>query len=1030
MLQTLFSAERKVRRWRAVFLAAVVATGVLWMLCAVVTVVDLALLAAWLLPDPRNVLPLSQAFLSSIVVLISIYGIALPLRRNMPLHKFASRLEVGLKREGYILTACEVLDQVRASARLAEGAGRGSPGRTSDLRAWSEKLVQGRSPVLLEQVGDLALRDLAGASLALAVPYRRLFHGLVLLLLLLSGSLATLIWEPGLAREALTRLLGRPRTPVAAVVADVGPQASAAAGGAQLPPCRAVSVVVTPPAYVGRPAFAAQWGSALRVLPGTVLAVACEAGGPKAPVLEHALPDSLERIDFEGGEERGGFRFSVDVSIPARTRLRIFSGDEGPPQSGWLWVDLVADQAPSCTLVQPVSDLSVGPGGTISFLVEAVDDLGLSSVTAAYMVEGLDAVPSHVELARSPGQRRLVVQRELPVTAFGADYDDRISFWVEVADANEYPGPSVCTSARRTATISSPYGAQKEVISQLAELRNGAVDLAGEGIAGLASDPPEPAFVERFRLAAVKHAQAAAKASAHMAEVGLFKQEDIRRVASLSATLDELCSAAGDLSGQPARAAALARPLLADLEQQALVLDGVVEKLLGEHLFHLSGRLQTELARLLTLAREGALDAAAERSVRRGLRKLQRMSSRAAQFRDATRPQLPRLFTPTLQGETADGGFEEIALLTGQLAESLARPDEAEWKEGLEKLSLAVEQAARSMEGSYARSMNRLSSTFRQAQGDLAQRLKRAKASNLAIRKELELLVAEVEKETSDYIRRARTIEALRDVADLGRSLSKRSRKFRASTYLPVDRKTVVEFAERQKRLSDLVGSFRIDDAAIVAAELVSLTQSMEFSLKLAIQYSSDDALVKRSRQELGKVHEARRIAEHVASRLAAIRAQRQKLYSLRSERLEGLALGLDEVHQLVAQAAQRAGGLRRMFPMFFGRFTPALERLAEAIGQSREKLGAFLLQDALKTCVYADETLERLLEELDSAARNARSASALGAGGIQPALDIEGKEKVTSRDRVQRLLSLGTGFGGREEWRRVFESYCGQLAP
>lgn len=1014
MLQSLFAAERKVRRWRAAFLAVVVATGVLWMLCAVVAVVDLALLTAWLLPDPRDVLPLSQALLSSLVVLISIYGIALPLRRHMPLRSFAARLEAGTRREGYVLTACEVLDQIRTSGRLS--------------RPGAELL--GHSAVLLEQVGDWALRDLVGASTALAVPYRRLFQGSVTLMGLLSASLATLIWLPDPSQEALTRLMSRPKAQRTAMVVDAGPQASAATGGAQLPPCRTVSVEVTPPAYVGRPAFAAQWGAALRVLPGTVLTVTCEAAGQKTPMLERAVAGSLERVDFEGGEGRGGFRFSADISVPARTRLRVLSREEGPAQPGWLWVDLVADQAPSCTLVQPLTDLRVNPSGTVSFLVEAEDDLGLSIVSARYLVEGLDTVPSHVELARSPGQKRLVVQRELPVSAFGADSDDRIVLWVEVADANEFPGPSVCTTARRTVTVASPYGTQKEVISLLAELRNRAVDLAGDGIQGLAADPPDPAYVERFTADVQRHAQAAAKVSARMAEAGLFKQEDVRRVASLSAALEELCLAAGDLTGQPARAVALARLLLAEVEQQALVLDGVVEKLLGEYLFHLSGRLQAELARMLTLAREGALDVQAEQSVRRGLRKLQRMSSRAVEFRDGTRPVLPHLFTPALDGDSADGGFEQIAVLTGRLAESLARPSESEWKEGLEELSLVVEKAARSIEGSYARSMNRLSSTFRQAQGDLTQRLRRAQVANLAIRKELELLVLEVEKETSDYIKRARTMEALRDIADLVSSLTRCSRKFRASTYLPVDRQIVVEFAERQKRLSDLVGAVRIDEAAAVASELVSLTQSMEFSLKLAIQYSSDDALVERSRDELSKVREARRIAEHAASRLAAIRPQRQKLFSLRSERLEGLARGLDEVHQLVTQAAQRAAGLRRMFPIFFGRFTPALERLADAIGQTRGKLGAFLLQDALKTCAFADETLARLIGELDSAARNARSASALGAGGVQPALDIGGKEHITSRDRVQRLLSLGTGFGGREEWRRVFESYCGQLVP
>jgi hypothetical protein len=371
-----------------------------------------------------------------------------------------------------------------------------------------------------------------------------------------------------------------------------------------------------------------------------------------------------------------------------------------------------------------------------------------------------------------------------------------------------------------------------------------------------------------------------------------------------------------------------------------------------------------------------------------------------------------------------------IAHFGQTVAEDGTLDSAAAWRERLDELAQMVEQAAQSIESAYAQSMTRLSSSFRKAQTELTRRLDQARLLNLSVRQELEVLIKEVEKETQNYIKHRKTIEGARSVARRTRKLMKKARSFRASTYLKVERGQVLEFRERLSRLSAAVGVLKLDDAIGVAEELVALTNSMEFSLKLSIRYSQDERLVKQSRKELSKVRDARKLAEQIQARLSVLRPQRSRLRSLRSENLEALNTSLDELHKQVLQIRGEVDGLTKRFPIFFSKFGPALEQISEALRQTREKLGELMLEESFRLSVYMDDNLIRLVETLTNATRNARTAHALAAGGAQPSLDIAGKEEHMSVEQLESYLQLGANLGKRKEWQVVIDKYFSLLSP
>jgi hypothetical protein len=1001
MSDALTAALRRTRRLRLLMGLAVVVGGMLAAFNAALVISSLALLAAHMLSQPAVVMPLAKAALSTLLAIGAYYLVARPLWRYGRLPDFVRLLERTGGEETYILSACQL------------GGSRPSS-------------VPG-SPVLLDEVGHRALAALDALQLSRTGAMRWCVGQALLAALLISVSLVGNMRYPDAVKGAVMRLLATPRRSVPDRLAHPEPaKANPAVNLVRRPPCSLVTVQVKPPEYLHKEPFALSWNNAVRLAAGSLVEVLCH--GPmegEAITLEarHAGQGTQQLfVPLTGGASD---RSVLRALLPLAAETEVFvTGADGRTQPGKIRLLPQADAPPQVRLLQPEGTITLDETDSLAVLVDASDDHGLSAMIISYQVEGLDAIPATIELARPADQRQAVVQRDLPLTSFGADPGDRLVFHVEARDGNDVSGPGKGRSATCVVEVHSRFSVQKEVVEALAAARNQAVDLVAAGLLLEVDGAPEK--VLSFREGFEAYVETLDALSGQMGQSNLFKEEDSRRLATLAAAGEELLPTD---EASPAELSRWTASALREMEQQVYVIDGLVEKLMGEYLFHHATRVQRELERVVALAREGTQGADNRRGVKRSMRRLQRAARRAVEFSRTTRPSMPALFTSAHTRQETDW-FAQVASLAGQIASAEETGAAGDWREDVERLSRAVERAVRSVEGAYAQSMTRLSSSFRNAQDELSRRLTKALELNLAFRADLEALLKEVAQETRKFIRRGKTIEQARSVARTARNLSRKARRFRAATYLKVDRNQVVEFRSKLGRLTEAVGILKIDEATGLAEDLVALTNSMEFSLKLSIRYSKDQEQVRYSKRELDKVEEARKLAETVLARLSLIRPQRQKLKSLRSENLEAVIGRMDKLSQELVAVRGKVEGLNKLFPIFFGKFGPLLDRTIDSSVQARTRLGELMLEDALRQALFMEENLARLLDSLENASRNARTASALSAGGSQPAQELAGKEQVVSRERLEQYLRLSASLGDNDAWQEIVGSYFQQLSP
>ena len=229
--------------------------------------------------------------------------------------------------------------------------------------------------------------------------------------------------------------------------------------------------------------------------------------------------------------------------------------------------------------------------------------------------------------------------------------------------------------------------------------------------------------------------------------------------------------------------------LVRELQDQAWVLDGLADKLLREHLFHLSGRLLGELTRVQAVGREAALDEAGREAFK------SRPSKDAASWlpacrssADSIRAKVPTLFHPNAVG----AGQGPFAADCQSGAETLQHTEDHRFgsssRRSWRSLSLTVEALAQNLEGAYAQSVNRLSVTFRAASGRVSgirfRKCRRVRRSFVA---GLEGLLTDLAAETQQYFRRSGAMGAVQRLAQDIKDLAKAARKIRSEVFVPVD---------------------------------------------------------------------------------------------------------------------------------------------------------------------------------------------------------------------------------------------------
>lgn len=1005
MSQSATTVGRRVAWLRLVLGAAVVAHGLMLMGTGILILIHLAL---WSEPWLGTKLVLASIVPAAVMMwsgLVAFFGVAMPLVNWCSREGFLRRCEEVLGRESHLALALELNDADLAVARRGE--------RSADLEGW---------------VGEKALADLTSIPWTGWSPIFRLQWMFPIFVVAVGATLGLLIEQWAEVRKRVETLVVEPvlsggarRSPVAPPTGVSGAESKA------LHPCRSLSVLVSPPGYTQVRTFEVPWGLSTNLVAGSQLEVVClpPPGAPLprlriSPVKETG-PAEVKEAPLEQGDDGPLLRWQVDVDSDVVLTVH---GSEGTSQPGRLRIAVVPDRPPSCQLVAPNKDQVLGPGDSVRLSVRAEDDYGLQGIVLRYQVDGLDAVPQVIELGRPQGERVASVRKDLPLSSLAAEAGDNLLLFVEVADTNERSGPGVCTSARHRIEVSSPGVDMAELVRRIAGGRDEGIDLLADVSAASRAKEEAPESMAYLLDRAVRYGTGLSALALQMEHSGELKGEDVRRVAGLSVSLELRVAQVTQERSAYGRRQAI-EELVRELQSHVWVLDGLADKLLREHLFHLSGRLVAELNRVQAVGRESSLDSSGREAFSRGLRKIQRLAARLQDFSDQIHARLPVLFHSSLDTPEKNR-LQQIAELAGNM---LRGTEPGATKEGLERLSLAVEALAQNLEGAYAQSVNRLSSTFRTAQTELVESVGKMRKSSAELKAALDALLVDLETQTAQYFRKSGAMARVQRLASDIKELAKMARKIRTDVFVPVDRKQVGQFQEGLRKLAEEISLLRLDEALVLVDELVALTQAMDFSLQISIDYSQEAVRVEECRQEQAHVKAYRRRLEELEVRIEETRPERESLAALDPQRMMTLVQALDALLSDAAKVRSRILEQQRMFPIFFDRLVPMAERVTEALTQTKEKWTALLFEDAAQMLTFGDEGLARMLDLLQRVPEEGGASSVLQAGGTVPRLDLRGKGRALEVEKLKTFLDMAPRVAERSEWRDVVEAYYRQLS-
>lgn len=264
---------------------------------------------------------------------------------------------------------------------------------------------------------------------------RRLFRALGAPTAAFIAAAALALWHPVLPMREAGSASGAARGRDGAARTGVDPLAS-------------IRVVVTPPAYAGRPAATADDPTSVDALVGSSVVVS----GPGDAADVGATLDSAAR-----GIARGGGRWSTSIVMPARPsllRLRSAAGRER-----LVVLAPVADAAPVVTLLLPARDTVVRvASGAITLRAALRDDIGLRDAAFEIIVSSgqeenftfRTATLSRVALG---GRQESGLEVRLSLDSLALAPGDVLQVRAVARDANTVTGPGLGSSETRAIRV-------------------------------------------------------------------------------------------------------------------------------------------------------------------------------------------------------------------------------------------------------------------------------------------------------------------------------------------------------------------------------------------------------------------------------------------------------------------------------------------------------------------------------------------------------------------------------------------------
>jgi hypothetical protein len=240
-----------------------------------------------------------------------------------------------------------------------------------------------------------------------------------------------------------------------------------------------LTVSVQPPAYTGRPATApAETSGEVAGVAGSVVTYTLTARKPlkEARLLceNGAAVDLQQAGDLTTWQAKflvwpADAKEPADANglpvVPGPTRYQVrmvdtdgyrdTDDDDHSPRRLWHTLAVLRDQPPAVAVTVPGRDLTVQPGESVKFEIDAQDDFGVREARLLYQRE-TDAQP--VELAKFAADGPAATQAKFSHVwdLQGLKNGDRLVYWAAVSDHNTLTGPGTAESRKYRLVVFEP----------------------------------------------------------------------------------------------------------------------------------------------------------------------------------------------------------------------------------------------------------------------------------------------------------------------------------------------------------------------------------------------------------------------------------------------------------------------------------------------------------------------------------------------------------------------------------------------
>lgn len=238
------------------------------------------------------------------------------------------------------------------------------------------------------------------------------------------------------------------------------------------PRVKSLTAEVTPPAYTSLPATTTELdNSQFTAYPGSEMTLVMTANKPlNAAVLIlgneteiHLQPNTTEPRTWTGALSfRENTRFTL--------KLTDMQGNTVLDPGVWHIAPRL-DTAPLVNITVPGRDEYITAEAPLKIAIQAMDDLGVASVTLMGQMQGKDQqepVVIHAwNLQSASNQKQLTLQTLKTAKDFGLSPGNSLQYWAVATDRNHITGPGITRSQRYVLTFLTPAQAQTQASEQI-----------------------------------------------------------------------------------------------------------------------------------------------------------------------------------------------------------------------------------------------------------------------------------------------------------------------------------------------------------------------------------------------------------------------------------------------------------------------------------------------------------------------------------------------------------------------------------